>query len=114
MTDQIRDLDDVEAQAWATTYAAFADRSNSPEVAAEEADECVRMLRERRAHASRTHTGTSSWDTSAHGRSAERAAVVAWLTNESHDCLPSERCEAIALLEAARAIERGEHDREPR
>lgn len=51
MADEIRDLDDIEAQAWARAYAAGAKWAadgypNRPPMFA---DECVRLLRERRA-----------------------------------------------------------------
>lgn len=109
MTDEVRDLDDVEAQAWAAIYAAWSTFAH--ESAEGHADNGVRLLRERRAHASRTHTGTSSWDTSAHGRSAERAAVVSWLRKCGTWVGPraQEHCASLAD-----AIERGEHVRERR
>lgn len=109
MSDEIRDLDDVEALVWANMLALCWFRTQGDALV--HADGLVRLLRERRQSARRAHSGASTWDTSAHGRSAERAAVVAWLLSESDDALPSERREGIALLEAARKIERGEHDR---
>lgn len=120
MADEIRDLDDVEAQAWTTTYAAFADRSNSPEVAAEEADECIRLLRERRRPSALRDDPTIA----EMARDHEREKVVAWLRAESErldglaDALessgeqaPAERFSAFRLRSAAHAIDSGEHDR---
>lgn len=108
MGDEIRDLDDVEAQAWAQTYSYAVEYR---EDAARRADECVRLLRERREKSAPRGVvldiGTS-YDAARH---AERAKIAAWLRSESDDSLPSERAEAIALLDAASAIDRGEHDK---
>jgi len=104
MSEPIRDLDDVEAQAWVLALA----NSDCSTMAA---DECIRLLRERREKNAPRGVALdigSSYDAARH---AERKAIVAWLTNESHHCLPSEHREAIVLLEAAMSIERGEHDR---
>ena len=105
MSDEIKDLDDVEAQAWALCLAG-APYSDS-KLCATYADECIRMLRERRAKAARTHTGTSTWDTSAHGRSAERARIATWLRNLSD--LDQWAPDVGILLDLAVSIERGEH-----
>ncbi len=108
MSDEIRDLDDVEAIVWALAWpTVWAFSNRSCDTAAENADECIRLLRERRAKVA--HTGTSTWDTSAHGRSAERAKIATWLRNLSD--LDKWAPYAGILLDLAVSIERGEHNR---
>ncbi len=119
MSDPIRDLDDVEAIAWALAWpTVWAFSNRSCDVAAENADECVRLLRERRqgpgtaAYAVRKaielaqaavrpiQPSTEPRDMFAVGATIERAKVVAWLR---------QRHRVAAMF--ADHIARGEHDR---
>lgn len=98
MGDEIRDLDDVEAQAWATIYAAWSTFAH--ESAEGHADDGVRLLRERR----RPSALRDDPQIAEMAVERERAAIVAWLRAAvkvpgSMGDLPAD------------AIERGEHDR---
>lgn len=95
MSDPIRDLDDVEAQAWVLALA----NSDCSTMAA---DECVRLLRERRLPSALRDDPTIA----EMARDHEREKVVAWLRDPR---MPSSR--EVAAREFAAAIERGEHDR---
>lgn len=93
MSDPIRDLDDVEAIAWALAWpTVWAFSNRSCDVAAENADECVRLLRERRR--TRPHDGAERIIL------GEREKIVAWLR---------QRHRVAAMF--ADHIARGEHDR---
>lgn len=89
MSDEIRDLDDVEAQAWAL---AWAHSGCSPKAA----DECVRLLRERRPSVASTVLVD---DAAYRAKCAEHAAIVAWLRSVG------------VFARVVAAIERGEHER---
>lgn len=118
MGDEIRDLDDVEAQAWATIYAAWSTFAH--ERAEGHADDGVRLLRERRRPAAlRDDPQIAEMAVE-----RERAAIVAWVRAESvrldgeadaraSDSLyaKAERSCAFLLRSVALSIERGEHDR---
>ena len=128
MSDEIKDLDDVEAQAWATAMAspAYLDMLSRSRFA----DECVRLLRERRGPVSAASVvSLATRLAAACGREAdavavERTKIAAWLRAAADrvEVLPPERGEigdkwkhadAVAghLRITACAIERGEHDR---
>ena len=135
MSDEIKDLDDVEAHAWAAAMSAglLSCDATLPEVMADAltvADQVVQSLRERRAKPSAaTMVSLATQLAAACGREAnavavERAKVVAWLRAAADrvEVLPPERGEigdkwkhadAVAghLRITACAIERGEHDR---
>lgn len=97
MADEIRDLDDVEAQAWATIYAHWS--SFAHESAAGHADEGLRLLRQRRAPAEdKIARMGAEWAASV-GAERERAAIVAWLRSVG------------VFAGVVDAIERGEHER---
>ena len=111
MADEIRDLDDVEAQAWAFVWAALA--ASGDEVPSVNADECVRLLRERRATRVVESGGSEAIDYLredaatkgiAYGRIEERKAIVAWLREP--DNAGREHVDDLAY-----EIESGEHDR---
>lgn len=127
MSDPIRDLDDVEAQAWATIYAAWSTFAH--ESAEGHADDGVRLLRERRLQPAERAVSLATRLVSAEGRAVvaaavERSKVVAWVRAESvrldgeadaraSDSLyaKAERSCAFLLRSVAISIERGEHDR---
>lgn len=125
MTNEIRDLDDVEAQAWVSVCARLGTRH---------ADECVRLLRERRATTHAREASAVAVEDCAQDRVCatppgclrhwaercrelvrerdaaavtERAKVAAWL--RSHGAAYSGSLSA----QFAEAIERGDHDRGP-
>lgn len=111
MGDEIRDLDDVEAQAWARAYVNVEYMSDAAEVA----DECVRLLRERRGPVSAASVvSLATRLAAACGREAdavavERAKIATWLRNMSD--LDQWATSAGILLDLAISIDRGEHDR---
>lgn len=113
MSDPIRDLDDVEAQAWATIYAAWSTFAH--ESAEGHADDGVRLLRERRGPVSAASVvSLATRLAAACGREAdavavERAKIATWLRNMSD--LDQWATSAGILLDLAISIERGEHDR---
>lgn len=131
MSDDIRDLDDVEAQAWAMAFASGVRWAESyPGRPKLFADECVRLLRERRGPVSAASVvSLATRLAAACGREAdavavERTKIAAWLRAAADrvEVLPPERGEigdkwkhadAVAghLRITACAIERGEHDR---
>jgi len=99
MADKIQDLDDVEAQAWAFVWAALA--ASGDEVPSVNADECVRLLRERRTpSALREDPQIAEWAVD-----IERQKIVAWLRAEQA------RGRVAFPADLALDIERGEHDR---
>ena len=100
MGDEIRDLDDVEAQAWARAYVNVEYMSDAAEVA----DECVRLLRRRRRPAAlRDDPQIAEMAVE-----RERAAIATWLRNMSD--LDQWATSAGILLDLAISIDRGEHD----
>lgn len=116
MSDEIKDLDDVEAIAWALAWpTVWAFSNRSCDVAAENADECVRLLRERRGPVSAASVvSLATRLAAACGREAdavavERAKIATWLRNMSD--LDQWATSAGILLDLAISIERGEHDR---
>lgn len=95
MSDEIKDLDDVEAHAWVTAFAAGVGWAESyPFRMALFADECIRLLRERRAKPWREDPQIAEM-----ARDREREKIVAHLRTFD------------SLKAVADAIERGEHDR---
>ena len=102
MADKIQDLDDVEAIAWALAWpTVWAFSNRSCDVAAENADECVRQLRERRTpSALREDPQIAEWAVD-----IERQKIVAWLRAEQA------RGRVAFPADLALDIERGEHDR---
>lgn len=116
MSDEIKDLDDVEAHAWAAAMSAglLSCDATLPEVMADAltvADQVVQSLRERRAKPSAaTMVSLATQLAAACGREAnavavERAKVVAWLRSTGAAYSGS------LAAQYASAIERGEHDR---
>ena len=113
MSDEIKDLDDVEAQAWATAMAspAYLDMLSRSRFA----DECVRLLRERRGPVSAASVvSLATRLAAACGREAdaaavERAKIVAWLRLKDEEDTWAPNSSILGC--AADAIERGEHDR---
>lgn len=116
MSDEIKDLDDVEAIAWALAWpTVWAFSNRSCDVAAENADECVRLLRERRGPVSAASVvSLATRLAAACGREAdaaavERAKIVAWLRLKDEEDTWAPNSSILGC--AADAIERGEHDR---
>ena len=121
MSDGIRDLDDVEAHVWAVAFAAGVGWMDSyPFRPAVFADECIRLLRERRV----ANPWREDLQIAEMAVDREREKIVAWLRAESErldglaDALegsgeqaPAERFCAFRLRAAAFAVDHGEHDR---
>lgn len=100
MTEEIRDLDDVEAQAWAMAYSSGARWAEGyPNRPPLYADECIRLLRARRAPAEAKITRMGAEWLADVAAERERAAIVAYLR----------RFDSLASV--ADAIKRGEHER---
>lgn len=100
MGDEIRDLDDVEAWAWATAFAAGVRWAESyPGRPAVFADECVRLLRERRAQPEDKLARMGAEWVADVAAAREREKIVAPLRGFD------------SLTATADAIERGEHDK---
>lgn len=105
MGDEIRDLDDVEAQAWATIYAAWSTFAH--ERAEGHADDGVRLLRERRGPVPTASVVSLATRLAAGcGREVERTKIAAWLRAEHSRGRVSYPTDLLV-----EAIERGEHDR---
>lgn len=94
MTNEVRDLDDVEAQAWATIYAAWSTFAH--ESAEGHADEGIKILRDRRASRA---SSVLVRDAAYRAKHEERKAIAEWLRAHGGD--PG----AVADL-----IARGDHD----
>lgn len=108
MSDPIRDLDDVEAIAWFHAWCIARERENAAcDTAAENADECVRLLRERRGLVPTASVVSLATRLAAGcGREVERAKIAAWLRAEHSRGRVSYPTDLLV-----EAIERGEHDR---